>query len=295
MPLTPELADSILSTCQQGAAEAAEALSRALDATVTVAADAMTTDRFAGAPPEWSGPGLMIVLRIDQEAVLLLLPEASGLLPEWCKAPDATGTSKLTTLAQELGMILLPEEHMPYDFAARHVERLADAVARGGVGPGAGIVRLEIAAGETQAPLTMLWPALRPEGIFAAPKVERPTDAARSAEEKRRQESDEELEERLQKLPSYVRSLLKIQVPVSVMLASTKQPVSRILNIGPGSIIQFDKHCEHPLTLCIGDQSVAEGEAVKVGEKFGIKITSMVLPGERFFALRGQRQIRRAS
>ena len=32
----------------------------------------------------------------------------------------------------------------------------------------------------------------------------------------------------------------------------------------------------------IGDQPVAEGEAVKVGDKFGIRLTSLRLPGERF-------------
>jgi flagellar motor switch/type III secretory pathway protein FliN len=61
-----------------------------------------------------------------------------------------------------------------------------------------------------------------------------------------------------------------------------------VLNIGPGSIIQFEKNCEQPLTLCVGNQPVAQGEAVKVGEKFGIKLTSMVLPGEKFIALRGK-------
>ncbi len=36
------------------------------------------------------------------------------------------------------------------------------------------------------------------------------------------------------------------------------------------------------LELQIGSRSVACGEAVKVGDKFGLRITAMVLPDERF-------------
>ncbi len=83
-------------------------------------------------------------------------------------------------------------------------------------------------------------------------------------------------------LPVYSRSLLKIKVPVVVTLASKRQQLSRILEFGPGSIIQFDKSCEEMLDLDIGGRTVATGEAVKVGDKFGLRINSIVLPEERF-------------
>jgi flagellar motor switch protein FliN/FliY len=91
----------------------------------------------------------------------------------------------------------------------------------------------------------------------------------------------------LQRLPAYSRSLLKIQVPVTVTLATSKQSVRSILNLVPGSIIQFDKLCDEMLTLEVGDHRVAEGETVKVGDKFGLRLTSMILPEERFHAVRG--------
>ena len=79
-------------------------------------------------------------------------------------------------------------------------------------------------------------------------------------------------------LPSYSQSLLRIQVPVIVTLAAKKQPVSEILSLGPGAIIQFDKSCDQMLDIEVGQHRVALGEAVKVGEKFGVRVTSMVLP-----------------
>lgn len=94
-----------------------------------------------------------------------------------------------------------------------------------------------------------------------------------------------DLEERIAQLPPYTRSLLRIQVPVRVTLASTQLPLKRILELGQGSIIPFTKSCEEPLTLSVGNYEVAVGEAVKVGDKFGLRITSMVMPKERFHPL----------
>jgi flagellar motor switch/type III secretory pathway protein FliN len=94
------------------------------------------------------------------------------------------------------------------------------------------------------------------------------------------------LEERLAQLPPYTRSLLRIQVPVRVTLASCKLPLKRILELGQGSIIPFNKSCEEPLSLAVGNCEVAVGEAVKVGNKFGLRITSMVMPQERFYPLK---------
>ncbi|MHB8955262.1 MAG: FliM/FliN family flagellar motor switch protein [Pirellulaceae bacterium] len=89
-------------------------------------------------------------------------------------------------------------------------------------------------------------------------------------------------------LPAYSRSLLKIKVPVSVTLATSKQPIRSILELVPGSILQFEKLCDEMLTLEVGSHRVAQGEAVKVGDKFGLRLTSMVLPQERFHIVTGR-------
>jgi flagellar motor switch protein FliN len=40
------------------------------------------------------------------------------------------------------------------------------------------------------------------------------------------------------------------------------------------------------LELSVGEHCIGLGEAVKVGEKFGLRITSITLPEERFQALK---------
>jgi flagellar motor switch protein FliN/FliY len=93
---------------------------------------------------------------------------------------------------------------------------------------------------------------------------------------------DLELAERLQGLPAYSRSLLRVGVPVVVTLATTRRPVSSVIQLAPGAILQFSKPCDEPLTLSVGGCEVAVGETVKVGEKFGLRISSMLMPQEKF-------------
>ena len=154
--------------------------------------------------------------------------------------------------------------------------------------------------------MSLIWPANSPDAVYeapAAPSSEAAVDpAAQQAEPSPPQSSPETAPSTAARspkvrsassgpatmdgLPAYSRSLLRIKVPVIVTLAETKQPISRIVELGPGTIIQFDKSCEEMLSLQVGGQPVAEGEAVKVGDKFGIRLTSLKLPGERFVSVR---------
>ena len=93
---------------------------------------------------------------------------------------------------------------------------------------------------------------------------------------------------RFECLPAYSRSLLKVKLPVTVTLATSKTSIGRLLELVPGSILQFKKMCDEALSLEVGGYRVAEGEAVKVGDRFGLRITSMVLPEERFSPVDGK-------
>ena len=104
-----------------------------------------------------------------------------------------------------------------------------------------------------------------------------------------------DLDERLAALPGYIRSLLKIEVTASVVLASKRLPVDEVLNLATGSIVQFDRAYDQPIELVIGDHVIAEGEAVKVGEYFGLRISSITLPEERFARVHAEQQRRTES
>jgi flagellar motor switch protein FliN/FliY len=93
-------------------------------------------------------------------------------------------------------------------------------------------------------------------------------------------------------LPPFTCNLLRVKVPVMVTLARKRQPVKSILELVPGSIIQFSKSCEEMLDLEISGHPAAVGECVKVGDKFGLRITSMIVPEEKFVPLKGNSEVR---
>lgn len=313
-----EIAPQVVAACLAGAGEAASSFSRCLDKSVMLA-PSDCFDYVAASPPQaMQEQGLALVLHLEEGAAVILIPESTGVLPAWYTKPDPTGESKLATLAQELGMVLLPEDQMPMDFAAGAVDNLAAAAERGGVGGQSSCVPLEI-AGSNGGSIFLLWPLSSPKQVIvpraAAPAAAAPAPVAKAPVPKpapapsfkddeppspanimqgprfgaQPPAAAESIEERLYRLPPYSRSLLRIEVPVRVTLATTKLPLKRIVELGPGSIIQFEKSCDGELSLQVGEHDVAVGEAVKVGEKFGLRVTSMVMPSERFFAVRGKK------
>jgi flagellar motor switch protein FliN len=74
----------------------------------------------------------------------------------------------------------------------------------------------------------------------------------------------------------YWKSLLKIEVSVSVVLAQRTMPVDRILTITPGMMLQFDKNCETPMSIEADGKPVASCEVVKVGDRFGVKLIDLL-------------------
>lgn len=82
-------------------------------------------------------------------------------------------------------------------------------------------------------------------------------------------------ESKLDCLPTYARGIMQIRVPVQVTLASQRKSIQEIIELGPGSIIKFDKTCDEPLELCVGNRPIAKGEVVKVGDKFGLRISGI--------------------
>jgi flagellar motor switch protein FliN len=88
--------------------------------------------------------------------------------------------------------------------------------------------------------------------------------------------SDPTMDEQLASLPTFARGLMRIRVPVQVKLASQRKSIHEIVELGPGSIIKFEKTCDEPLEITIGDRTIAHGEVVKIGDKFGVRIGGLV-------------------
>jgi flagellar motor switch protein FliN/FliY len=66
--------------------------------------------------------------------------------------------------------------------------------------------------------------------------------------------------------------ILRLKVPLIVRLAERKMHCSEVLRLGTGAIIEFSKSSDQPLELLVNNVVIALGEAVKVGENFGLRI-----------------------
>ena len=69
--------------------------------------------------------------------------------------------------------------------------------------------------------------------------------------------------------------IMHLQVPVIVRLAERKLNVNEVMRLGVGAIIEFFKSSDEPLELLINNKVIGLGEAVKVGENFGLRLTQV--------------------
>jgi flagellar motor switch protein FliN/FliY len=330
--LTPDIASDVVAQCQVARGEIGQALSRAFGSPFEVAVGEPTTLRFLDPPDKLESPGVVVALHFGLAAMAILVPQSHGLLPRDYDSADPKAQSKLTTLAQELGMLVLPEALLAEDTQGFCVASLADALRDGRATEDATLLSLVCNSGAKQDQVLVIWPLTSARQITkvqatgsdarSATKHGHPqtsgavigpglADAeaanealAEAANDSARSHRDTWADDAasgapsssaskprqkaitrgpgLRDLPKYSRSLLKIRVPLSVTLAEKKQPLGQILEIGPGSILQFEKSCEDMLDLNVSNLAIARGEAVKVGDKFGLRVTSLILPSERF-------------
>jgi flagellar motor switch protein FliN len=73
-------------------------------------------------------------------------------------------------------------------------------------------------------------------------------------------------------LAQRVHRIRKVPVNVIVRIAERKMPLHQLRSIAPGTLLMFDKPCNSPLDIFVNNQLYCRGEAVKVGETFGVKI-----------------------
>ncbi|NLX14439.1 MAG: hypothetical protein GXY44_12405 [Phycisphaerales bacterium] len=86
---------------------------------------------------------------------------------------------------------------------------------------------------------------------------------------------------------SNVERILNLEVPVIVRLAERVMPLLDVVNLCTGAIIEFDKPSDSELDLMINNKCIGNGQAVKVGENFGLRINHIGSVQERIRAMGG--------
>lgn len=86
--------------------------------------------------------------------------------------------------------------------------------------------------------------------------------------------------------PSNFDMVLDIRLVATARLGRVEMPVSQILGLGPGSIIEVGHMVDEPVELLINNKLIARGDVVVVDEKFALRITEIVSTKERIESLR---------
>jgi flagellar motor switch protein FliN len=73
-----------------------------------------------------------------------------------------------------------------------------------------------------------------------------------------------------------IEMLLDMTLPVSVSLGTGHIPIGKLLQLGPGSVLQLDRQVGEPADLYVRETKVATGDIVVVDDKFAIRVRQVV-------------------
>ncbi len=80
--------------------------------------------------------------------------------------------------------------------------------------------------------------------------------------------------------------LLDVELEASLRFGSREMPLSEVMELGPGDVVQLDRHIADPVDLIVGDKIVARGEVVLISGAFGLRITEVATPQRRLETIR---------
>lgn len=70
-----------------------------------------------------------------------------------------------------------------------------------------------------------------------------------------------------------------IAVTMSMEIGRARVTIADLMRLGEGSVVELERMADEPLDVFVNGTLVARGEAVVVGERFGIRLTEVVASG----------------
>lgn len=80
--------------------------------------------------------------------------------------------------------------------------------------------------------------------------------------------------------------LYDIELEATLQFGSREMPLREILELGPGDVVELDRHVSEPVDLVVGDRIVARGEVVVASGNFALRITEVATPQLRLESIR---------
>ncbi|MDR3742528.1 MAG: flagellar motor switch protein FliN [Terracidiphilus sp.] len=85
---------------------------------------------------------------------------------------------------------------------------------------------------------------------------------------------------------SGVELLLDVELEATLRFGCRELPLTEVLELGPGDVVELDRHVADPVDLIVGDKIIARGEVVLVNGNFGLRVTEVAAPRRRLESIR---------
>src|SRR3982074_1080770 len=80
--------------------------------------------------------------------------------------------------------------------------------------------------------------------------------------------------------------LCDIELDATLQFGSREMPLREVLELGPGDVVELDRHVSDPVDLVVGDRIVARGGGVVVNGNFALGVADVATPQLRLESIR---------
>ncbi|HZY62116.1 MAG TPA: FliM/FliN family flagellar motor switch protein [Edaphobacter sp.] len=80
--------------------------------------------------------------------------------------------------------------------------------------------------------------------------------------------------------------LSDIELDATLQFGSREMALREVLELGPGDVVELDRHVSEPVDLVVADRIVARGEVVIVSGSFALRVTEVATPQLRLENIR---------
>lgn len=79
----------------------------------------------------------------------------------------------------------------------------------------------------------------------------------------------------------YQDAMIDVDIEASLQFGVSQMQLREVLNLGPGDLVELDRHVAAPVDLVVGERIVARGEVVVSKGNFALRVTEVLTPQPR--------------
>ena len=265
--------EKIVNACKENSDAIAESLNLCIEKQYRVEVGEPVDWAEAGGAEQFAVAGLEVIIGVGETAVVMLVP-ATLPLPDWYTNPGESEAARLQTLAMEWSMNLLPADREAGEFISSAINDLHEDILGMQPADWAKAIPLQLFEEAEEAVATMWLVAAVTSTPFEVPVAEAPATVAPEPQTAFNTPA-QPIPIATPQLSGAMARIVNLPVSINVQLASKKIEMGQLMNISPGALLTFNKSCEDLLELYVNNCLYCRGEAVKIGEKFGLKVNEI--------------------